>query len=66
MADCQSRTLLVRIGFAYYITILSALTALSTRVLIHPNTNDSYKDHTELMSWMGKPYPLYVDMLKRE
>jgi aromatic ring-cleaving dioxygenase len=27
-------------------------------VLIHPNTDDAYKDHTELMSWMGKPWPL--------
>lgn len=34
------------------------------RVLIHPNTNDAYKDHTELMSWMGKPWPLYTDGLK--
>ncbi|KDQ19490.1 hypothetical protein BOTBODRAFT_51880 [Botryobasidium botryosum FD-172 SS1] len=34
-------------------------------VLIHPNTGDAYKDHTELMSWMGKPWPLHVDFLKR-
>jgi len=33
-------------------------------VLIHPNTNDPYKDHTELLSWMGKPWPLYAEMLK--
>ncbi|KZV73139.1 hypothetical protein PENSPDRAFT_575033 [Peniophora sp. CONT] len=33
-------------------------------VLIHPNTNDAYKDHTELNSWMGKPWPLHADMLK--
>ncbi|KIK01477.1 hypothetical protein K443DRAFT_678340 [Laccaria amethystina LaAM-08-1] len=33
-------------------------------VLIHPNTNDAYKDHTELMSWMGRPWPLNVEMLK--
>ncbi|KAH8116303.1 DOPA-like domain-containing protein, partial [Phellopilus nigrolimitatus] len=32
-------------------------------VLIHPNTNNSYKDHTELATWMGKPWPLYVDVL---
>lgn len=33
-------------------------------VLIHPNTNDAYKDHTELMSWMGRPWPLNAEMLK--
>lgn len=37
---------------------------LEYRVLIHPNTKDAYKDHTELMTWMGKPWPLYTDMLK--
>ncbi|EIM86840.1 uncharacterized protein STEHIDRAFT_131386 [Stereum hirsutum FP-91666 SS1] len=33
-------------------------------VLIHPNTGDAYKDHTELMTWIGKPWPLLADMLK--
>jgi len=33
-------------------------------VLIHPNTGDQYKDHTELASWMGTPWPLYSEMLK--
>ncbi|KAL1716877.1 DOPA-like domain-containing protein [Schizophyllum commune] len=33
-------------------------------VLIHPNTDDAYKDHTELPTWMGKPWPLYTDLLK--
>ncbi|RDB20834.1 putative 21 protein [Hypsizygus marmoreus] len=33
-------------------------------VLIHPNTKDPYKDHTELLTWMGKPWPLYTEMLK--
>jgi aromatic ring-cleaving dioxygenase len=33
-------------------------------VLIHPNTSDAYKDHTELATWMGKPWPLHTDMLK--
>ncbi|KAF9499663.1 hypothetical protein BDN71DRAFT_1383522 [Pleurotus eryngii] len=33
-------------------------------VLVHPNTDDSHKDHTELQSWMGRPWPLYTDMLK--
>ncbi|KZT10108.1 uncharacterized protein LAESUDRAFT_722264 [Laetiporus sulphureus 93-53] len=35
-------------------------------VLIHPNTNNSLKDHTELMSWMGRPFPLLTDRLKSE
>lgn len=34
-------------------------------VLIHPNTSDSYADHTELATWIGKPWPLHVDFLKR-
>ena len=34
-------------------------------VLIHPNTGDQYKDHTELMSWIGKPWPLNVEILKK-
>ncbi|PCH44172.1 hypothetical protein WOLCODRAFT_26527 [Wolfiporia cocos MD-104 SS10] len=34
-------------------------------VLIHPNTGNSVKDHTELMSWMGRPFPLLVETLKR-
>jgi len=33
-------------------------------VLIHPNTGDAYKDHAENSTWMGKPWPLYLDMLK--
>ncbi|EIW58603.1 uncharacterized protein TRAVEDRAFT_72118 [Trametes versicolor FP-101664 SS1] len=33
-------------------------------VLIHPNTGDAYRDHTELATWMGTPYPLYGGMLK--
>ncbi|KAJ3479539.1 hypothetical protein NLI96_g8986 [Meripilus lineatus] len=32
-------------------------------VLIHPNTDDAHRDHTELVTWMGKPWPLYTDML---
>jgi len=31
-------------------------------VLIHPNTGDGYKDHTESMAWIGKPWPLYLDL----
>jgi Dopa 4,5-dioxygenase family len=33
-------------------------------VLIHPNTDDAYKDHTELMTWMGTPWPLNASLLK--
>ncbi|KIJ55334.1 hypothetical protein M422DRAFT_23935 [Sphaerobolus stellatus SS14] len=33
-------------------------------VLIHPNTDDHYRDHTELATWMGEKWPLYTDMLK--
>jgi len=33
-------------------------------VLIHPNTGDAFKDHTELQSWIGKPWPLRTDILK--
>ncbi|KLO13245.1 hypothetical protein SCHPADRAFT_928637 [Schizopora paradoxa] len=33
-------------------------------VLIHPNTGDIYKDHAELVTWMGTPWPLYTDMFK--
>ncbi|TBU42402.1 DOPA-like domain-containing protein [Dichomitus squalens] len=34
-------------------------------VLIHPNTGDALKDHTELATWIGKPYPLNVRPLRR-
>jgi len=33
-------------------------------ILIHPNTGDTYKDHTELEIWMGRPWPLNVEKLK--
>jgi len=32
-------------------------------VLIHPNTGESLKDHTELATWMGRPWPLYTGIL---
>ena len=35
-------------------------------MLIHPNTNNSLLDHTELATWMGKPWPLYTDILAPE
>lgn len=34
------------------------------RVLIHPNTGDALKDHSELATWMGQRYPLILDFLK--
>ncbi|KAF8202332.1 DOPA-like domain-containing protein [Pholiota molesta] len=34
-------------------------------VLIHPNTGDAHKDHTELMSWMGRPWPLFDGLLRK-
>ena len=50
--------------------LLSFVQALKYRirydsVLVHPNTGDSYADHTELMSWMGKPWPLNAEILKK-
>ncbi|RXW18719.1 hypothetical protein EST38_g7133 [Candolleomyces aberdarensis] len=32
-------------------------------VLIHPNTDDALKDHTELATWMGRPWPLNIPTL---
>ncbi|KAJ7577092.1 DOPA-like domain-containing protein [Mycena floridula] len=32
-------------------------------VLIHPNTGDALRDHTELVTWMGRPWPLNTDLL---
>ncbi|KAI9456920.1 DOPA-like domain-containing protein [Boletus coccyginus] len=34
-------------------------------VLVHPNTGNAYRDHAELATWIGKPWPLYLDMLRR-
>ncbi|KAG9313042.1 DOPA-like domain-containing protein [Chiua virens] len=33
-------------------------------VFVHPNTGDTYRDHAELAMWIGKPWPLYLEMLK--
>ncbi|KAF8582779.1 hypothetical protein K439DRAFT_1350499 [Ramaria rubella] len=33
-------------------------------VLIHPNTNDAVRDHTELATWMGERWPLNVDIMR--
>ncbi|KAF8906307.1 DOPA-like domain-containing protein [Gymnopilus junonius] len=34
-------------------------------VLIHPNTDDPYRDHTERAIWMGRPWPLNDTILKK-
>lgn len=34
-------------------------------VLIHPNTDDSLKDHTEHATWMGQPWPLNTRLVDR-
>jgi len=34
-------------------------------VFVHPNTDDAYRDHTELVSWMGQPWPLNTGILKK-
>ncbi|EGN96801.1 hypothetical protein SERLA73DRAFT_184963 [Serpula lacrymans var. lacrymans S7.3] len=33
-------------------------------VLVHPNTGNPLKDHTELATWIGKQWPLDAEMLK--
>ncbi|KAG0709344.1 DOPA-like domain-containing protein [Suillus ampliporus] len=33
-------------------------------VLVHPNTGDSFRDHTELATWIGRRWPLYDELLK--
>ncbi|KAI6113062.1 DOPA-like domain-containing protein [Pisolithus thermaeus] len=33
-------------------------------ILVHPNTDDAYRDHAELASWIGKPWPLNLEVLK--
>jgi len=34
-------------------------------VLIHPNTGDPLKDHVELNTWMGRPWPLRTRIFER-
>ena len=31
--------------------------------LVHPNTGDALRDHTQRATWLGRPYPVNVDML---
>ncbi|KAE9410221.1 hypothetical protein BT96DRAFT_367099 [Gymnopus androsaceus JB14] len=33
-------------------------------VLIHPNTDDELKDHSELATWIGERWPLRTEILK--
>lgn len=35
-----------------------------SRVLIHPHTGSVYKDHVELATWMGHPWPVNEQILK--
>ncbi|KAG2042617.1 DOPA-like domain-containing protein [Suillus americanus] len=32
-------------------------------VLVHPNTGDIPRDHTELATWIGRRWPLYEECL---
>lgn len=32
--------------------------------LIHPNTGDDVRDHSQRATWMGQPLPLDIDMLE--
>lgn len=32
--------------------------------LVHPNTGDDIRDHTQLATWMGKEVPVDVGLLK--
>ncbi|KAF2101734.1 hypothetical protein NA57DRAFT_34418 [Rhizodiscina lignyota] len=33
--------------------------------LVHPNTGDAVRDHTQRATWMGEPYPLNVGLLRK-
>ncbi|QIW95988.1 hypothetical protein AMS68_001506 [Peltaster fructicola] len=33
--------------------------------LIHPNTNDEIRDHTQRATWMGDPIPLNISLLRK-
>jgi DOPA 4,5-dioxygenase len=34
-------------------------------VLVHPETDDAYDDHTIHAMWLGKPIPLRLEVLRR-
>ncbi|THX73831.1 hypothetical protein D6D04_08287 [Aureobasidium pullulans] len=33
--------------------------------LLHPNTGDDIRDHTQRATWLGQPFPLQVGLLRR-
>ena len=33
-------------------------------VLVHPNTGDAYRDHSQRASWLGTPWPLNLDIMR--
>ncbi|QDS71767.1 hypothetical protein FKW77_009196 [Venturia effusa] len=33
--------------------------------LVHPNTGDDIRDHTQRATWLGEPYPLHVGRLRQ-
>ena len=35
-------------------------------VLVHPETGNAYRDHTEHAAWLGEKLPLKLDVLKDE
>ena len=35
------------------------------RVLVHPNTDDAVRDHTELVTWIGPAWPVNVEVIKK-
>lgn len=34
-------------------------------VLVHPNTNDEYRDHTQRATWMGQEMPLDFSIFRK-
>ena len=32
--------------------------------LIHPNTDDELRDHSQRATWMGQPFPVYLGQFK--
>lgn len=33
--------------------------------LVHPNTGDDERDHTQRATWMGQPLPLHLSLFKK-
>jgi aromatic ring-cleaving dioxygenase len=71
MVGCEPRTVLVSMGRTlvrfdiHLLAVAFRLGVFKISVLVHPNTDDAYRDHTELASWMGNPWPLNTDILRR-